>query len=268
MASMVAGDPVPEGVLHEQIPGEALRLVTEAAGHSLVLRVTGSLGVRLHCPRLAPLLDAMGRRRFRDIDFFGYMREQRELERLLRSRGYVADRQMAQSQEWGVKRLLYEHPDTHVKIDVFMDELKMAHSFEFRGRLELDSPTIPLADLLLSKLQIHEITENDLMDMAVLLAEHEIGPGDPEQIDIDRIVGILRADWGFCHTALDNIAKCEVALGRYAAIAPGVAVVIRERLSEVRDRVDAAPKTMKWKLRARVGTRARWYEEVHELDRA
>ncbi len=73
-----------------------------------------------------------------------------------------------------MKRLIYEHPETHIKIDVFMDELVMAHTMHFKGRLDLDFPTIGLADLLLSKLQIHQITENDSIDTIVLLAEHEV----------------------------------------------------------------------------------------------
>jgi len=35
----------------------------------------------------------------------------------------------------------------------------------------------------------------------------------------------------------------------------------------LREKVDSAKKSTRWKLRARVGTRARWYEEVDDVDR-
>jgi hypothetical protein len=264
---MPATDPAPGPLLHERIPGEAIRLIEAAAGYPLMLRVTGSVAVRLHSGEHAAMLDALGRRQFRDIDFWSYSKQQKDLERLLEAHGYVADRQMKHVQEWGVKRLIYEHPGTRVHIDVFMDELVMAHAIDFTGRLELDSPTVPLADLLLSKLQIHEITENDLIDITVLLAEHDFGPDDRESIDLDRIAGVLRASWGFYYTTIGNIDKSSTALGRYKALPSALAGAVRERLGAMRDRIEAEPKSRKWKLRARVGTRAQWYETVEEVDR-
>ena len=38
-------------------------------------------------------------------------------------------------------------------------------------------PTLPLAELLLSKLQVVKINRKDVLDALVLLAEHPLGPG-------------------------------------------------------------------------------------------
>lgn len=251
----------------ERIPGEAARLLDIAAERSLTLRLTGSLAVRLRCPEHGALLSALGRRPYRDIDFFGYTREQRHLEQLFVSEGYEADPTIRQSQEWGIKRLIYTHPDTHIKIDVFMDELVMAHTVKLVGRLELDEPTVTLTDLLLSKLQIHEITENDLIDLTVLLAEHGFGLDANQGIDLDYIAGIMARDWGFCYETFQNIDKHHTALTRYATLPDHVAEVVRERLDTLRQRIDEEPKSTRWKLRARLGTRAPWYEEVDEVER-
>ena len=47
---------------------------------------------------------------------------------------------------------------------------------------------------------MHEITENDLIDMTVLVAEHDFRSNNPERIDLDRIIAPLATDWGFFHT--------------------------------------------------------------------
>jgi hypothetical protein len=256
-----------EEALHGRIADETTRLLKAASDHKLHLRVTGSMAVMLHSPGHASLLDEMGRRRFRDIDFWAYSKEQRQLEKLFEGDGYVADPTIKRAQEWGVKRLLYLQPDTKVKIDVFMDELVMAHKIDFKGRLDLDYPTIGLTDLLLSKLQIHAITENDLIDMIVLFAEHDLGSRDKELIDTNHIVDVMKRDWGFCYTTLENLAKSEQAVDRYPSLPSEVSQTARSRMRSLRDQIEAAPKTTGWKLRARVGTRARWYEEVDDVDR-
>lgn len=259
-------DSTAEELLHGRIPNEAMRLVEAAGGRSLHLRVTGSIAVRLHCSTHASLLDAMGRRRFRDIDFWGYAKEQKQIEQLLEKDGYLADPTIKLAHEWGVKRLIYENPETHIKIDVFMDELVMAHTIQFKNRLDLDFPTINLADLLLSKLQIHEITENDFIDVIVLLAEHKPGSGDRELIDVTYISDVLRNDWGFTYTALDNLKKCREALARHDLPAE-VAEQVRTRIAAMIEQVDAAPKSTRWRLRARLGTRSKWYEDVDDVHR-
>jgi hypothetical protein len=260
-------DPNYEEALHGLIPDEAMRLVEAASSRSLHLRVTGSLAVRLHSSEHAPLLDAMGRRRFRDIDFWGYAKEQKQLEHLFAADEYVADPEIMRAHEWGVKRLIFEHPQTRIKIDVFMDELVMAHTIGFKGRLDLDYPTTDLTYLLLSKVQIHEITENDMIDMIVLLAEHDFGKGNRELIDSATIVEVMRGDWGFCYTTLENLTKCDAALDRYPMLPADVVQRVRARLGALRDQIVSAPKTTRWKMRSRVGTRARWYEEVGDVNR-
>lgn len=244
---------------------EAEQLLRAADEQRLVLRLTGSLAVRSHCREAASLLDAMGRRPARDIDFMGVWKQQRDVSRMFETRGYLPDPDIKQAQEFGVKRLIYQHPDTTIKTDVFMDDLVMAHVVPFGGRLELDSPTISVTDLLLSKLQIHEITENDLLDSIAVLGDHEVGGGDREAIDAAHIASIMSKDWGFWYTTLGNLEKIESAIERYPVIPAPMAENVRARVGALRATIEETPKTAKWKIRARMGTRVRWYEEVAEV---
>jgi hypothetical protein len=245
---------------------EAREILRLAAERSVVLRLTGSLAIRALCETHAALLDELGRRPYRDIDLLAYSKQKRAITDLFEQRGYVADRSITQLQEFGIKRLIYEDPSSHIKVDVFMDELVMAHTIPFLGRLELTEPTISVTDLLLTKLQIHEITENDLMDTIVLLAEHDVAPATVA-INVSYITDIMRKDWGFYHSTMMNLEKVREATERYSALPDGVSSVVRARLSTLKDAIAGAPKTQRWKMRARVGTRVRWYEEVHEVDR-
>jgi hypothetical protein len=252
--------------LSDRIPPEALNLVEEATRSSLLLRVTGSVAIKLHCDRHWPLLVKLGRRPYHDIDFWGLGKEQREIERFFSDRGYVADPTVKHMHEWGIKRLIFEHPESAVKVDVFMDELVMAHTIDFKQRLGLDYPCVSLADLLLSKLQIHEITENDLMDSLVLLLEHGYGTGEDE-IDIDHIASVLARDWCFWYEAMENIGKLRQSLTRYEAITGHDEVTLEAKLAKLEERIETEPKDRRWRLRAKIGTRKRWYELVGDVAR-
>jgi hypothetical protein len=245
------------------ILAEADELIRIAAERKTTVRLAGSLAVRAQCPAHAPLLAALGRRPYRDIDLMAYWKDKRQVAALFEERGYLLDPAVRQAQEFGVKRFVYEHPDSHLKADVFCDDLVMAHTIPFGGRLELGGPAITVTDLLLTKLQIHEFTENDLIDCIVLLAEHE--PGDT--IDTGYIAGIMRKDWGFCHSTQLNLEAIGAALPRFPALPAGVAATVGRRAATLNDAIGSAPKTQKWKLRARLGDRVRWYEEVEEVNR-
>ena len=246
---------------------EALRLVGRASERHLTLRITGSLGILLCCPSAGGLLETLGRRPLRDIDLMAYAREQQAIEALFNEEGWALDPTIRWAREWGVKRLIYRSSDDRFKVDVFLDQLVMSHTVDLRRRLELESPTIPLADLLLSKLQIHEITQNDLLDILVLLAEHGFADGGVDAIDRQRLLNVVSDDWGFWYTARTNLDRAEVALGGCTGIPPGVASRVQGRIMELRQGMEAAPTSRRWRLRAAVGTRLAWYQDVDEVER-
>lgn len=247
------------------VEAEAHALHDAAWSDSIPLRLIGSIAVRDRCPQHAHLMSTLGRREPRDVDLVTYSKHEKPVEALFTDRGYELDPTVRLSREWGIKRLIFANPSTGIKVDVFLDQLVMAHTIDFKGRLELDAPTVTLADLFLSKLQIHEITENDLIDMAVLLAEHQ--PAEGGELDQGRVVSMLVDDWGFQHSAEENLAKLHDAMGRWPDLPVPVRSRVEERIQQLEHALETNAKSRRWKLRARLGERLRWYEDVGEVER-
>jgi hypothetical protein len=130
---------------------------------------SGLLPSALTSENAGELLDLLERMPTRDIDFMGYSKEQAKADRMFKELGYEPDPSVAYSLEYGIQRLTYHQREEQIMAEFFLDELRMAHTLDFRGWLELDSPTISLVYLLLSKLQIHETTEKDIKDMIACL---------------------------------------------------------------------------------------------------
>jgi len=142
----------------------------------------------------------------------------------------------------------------------------MSHTIEFRNRLEVDRPTIPLIELLLEKLQIVRITEKDIMDIVILLAEHGLGPDDNDRINSPYFTQLLCDDWPLYYTATTNLEKTRIMLKNYASLLEdqGSVRTVEERIADLIDAASKKPKTLRWKMRARVGTRRKWYNDVDE----
>ncbi|MEW6567956.1 MAG: hypothetical protein AB1449_07285 [Chloroflexota bacterium] len=228
----------------------------------ILLRLIGALAFRTHCPRFGYLQDALGRV-FTDIDFASYQRFYKDIQRLLTELGYQEDRMV--SRLFGEHRMLFHDPVHGRHIDVFFDRLHFCHVVPLNGRLEVEQPTLPLAELLLEKLQIVKINEKDLIDTIMLLREHAVGEGDDETINAAVITGLTSKDWGLWRTLTGNLSLLGEFLARYPQLTWEDRDVVTARLDDLRQRIDAAPKTTQWKLRARLGDRVKWYEDVEEL---
>ncbi|MBA2311796.1 MAG: hypothetical protein H0V97_03240 [Actinobacteria bacterium] len=250
-------------VENEHFVAEALRVVEEADGQGIRLRILGSLAYRLHCPENIELFAKM-ERGLTDIDFAAERKQAREIRALISSKGYVEDAKLTMATEGG--RYYFEHPETGLGIDVFMDELYFCHPIPFKQRLHLDKPTIPLADLVLEKMQIVEINLKDVKDTLVLLLEHDVGGGEhgKETVDGEYIAGLLSNDWGFYYTVTQNLQKVENFIPEFDVIPKHQGETISKRIAQLVEAIESAPKTAKWKLRARIGRRRRWYQEVNE----
>ena len=67
-------------------------------------------------------------------------------------------------------------------MDVFFDKFRMDHTVDFRQRLGLDDLTIPITDLLLTRVQIVKVTEKDAKDIVAILEDHELGSMDDREV--------------------------------------------------------------------------------------
>jgi len=256
---------------------EALRVVAVAADHGLLVRLMGGMAVRAH----APDWTARTRRTEVDLDFVTVSRDRAAFYELLEREGYSPDRQ--HNALFGRKQGYFVDIPRNRPVDVLVDTLEMCHRLEFASRLPLSLPTLPLADLLLSKLQVVKINRKDVLDALVLLAEHPLGENDggPDSthgrgtISVPRIIDVTANDWGWWRTVTGNLDKLaqyvetelrdedlDVGGGRPVHFAPG------PQVQALRGAIDAAPKSTRWRLRARVGDRVAWYTEPEEVGHA
>jgi len=230
----------------------------------VVMRLIGALAFRTHCQEYGYIQDKLGRE-FTDFDFASYPRFTREITRVLTELGYSEDKQVTQL--FGDRRMLFHDPVFERHIDVFYNVLDFCHPINFVGRLEIEKFTLPLAELLLEKMQIVQINEKDLIDSVMLLREHQIGDIDVETINAERITSILGNDWGFWRTVTGNLKVLNERLDTYGNLSAQDRQVVRERIEQLQERVDAQPKTLRWKARAKIGEKLKWYKSVEELER-
>jgi hypothetical protein len=113
------------------------------------------------------------------------------------------------------ERQIYFHPKGWFYVDVFFDKLLVAnHPIDFKGRLELDYPTITVTDMLLEKIQMWEaFSAKDLKDCltAPKSTQHK-RKNQKESIDASYIAKLLAQDWGFWYTATTNLKKIKMFL--------------------------------------------------------
>lgn len=235
------------------------QLIDEADKQGIELRLLGSIAFRLHCPKYVGHLDAM-KRDLTDIDFAASGSDRRKIRAFFKRLGFIEDKDILVVMEGA--RYSFQHPRNGLGVDVFFDRLDFCHPIDLGDRLDLDSPTICLCDLILEKLQIVEIDEKDVKDLIVCFLEHDLGKDDRESIDGDYIAHVLSRDWGFWYTATTNLPKIKSFLGRYEALSEGERRTVVERIDRLLDRIEAEPKSLRWKARARIGTKVRWYKEV------
>lgn len=248
-----------EDRLEHEIRAEAQRLAGRLMDGAAPARFMGGLAVWLRAPsvRRPPF-----ERPYRDLDLVAPGRTRAAVQAFLEAEGYIPDKQF--NMLYGAQRLYYAAPHGSWSVDVIFDRLEMSHVLDLRSQLGSKEPTIPLADLLLTKLQIWEINRKDLTDALCLLADHPLGDTDVNSIGIGRIISVLGADWGFCHTVEKNLNRVEeLARTEDLGVLPRDVSV---QVSLLRSTIGAAPKSLAWKARARVGERMRWYERPEEVD--
>jgi hypothetical protein len=134
--------------------------------------------------------------------------------------------------------------------------------------LDLEPFTIPLADMLLEKMQIVHINEKDIIDTIMLLREHEIGEGNmPETIDAQYIATLLSKDWGFYYTFTTNLARVQEKVTNTQELSEDDRIDVGKKIRALSDILEKQPKTFGWKMRAKIGTKNKWYKDVEEVRR-
>jgi hypothetical protein len=253
---------VTESASEPEIVGHGRRLVAEAAARDLQIRLVGGAAFWLRVGDRARRLLA---RPYPDLDIVAHKRRSRDLRTLLEQLGYRPERTF--NAMHGATRLLYRSPDNAHQIDIFLDEFAMCHKLDLGQRLEKEQVTLPAAELLLTKLQIHQLNHKDLVDILMLMSDHELADSDgPHLINAARIAELCSRDWGLYTTITDNLMLVEERTTGIVTDAV-LAETIRERIKTLRTRLDKAPKTTGWNLRAAIGRRLQWYMLPEEVVR-
>ena len=227
---------------------EGERLVATAAERGLTLRLCGGAAVAHACPsaRTAPLA-----RPYKDVDVVALRRERKPLSELLEELGYRSRDEFNVLS--GDSRLLFWDDVNDRQLDVLLDRFEMCHALDLAPRLDAHQVTLDPADLLLTKLQVRETNDRDVKDALALILDT-----DP---DVGRVADVLCDDWGWWRTVTE-------VLNRVVAAASTLEVADAERVrawaERLRSEVDGRPKSVQWRLRARIGDRIRWYEEPDE----
>jgi hypothetical protein len=246
----------------EKFENELKRILNASDHAGIILRVIGSLAFQMHCQKYGYLQAAMGRA-YTDIDFAAYQRQAKEIRVLMAGLGYQENHEVFIISEGN--RAIFERPDLNLHIDVFFEKLDFSHVIYWKDRLEVDYPSIPLAEMLLEKLQIVQINEKDIIDTIMLLLEHPLGEIDDETINIKRIADLCSVDWGLWRTITMNLDKvCKLAQG-YQQMTDEQKEAIEAQVKTAMERINQQPKSLAWRLRARVGDRIKWYKDVDEF---
>jgi hypothetical protein len=238
---------------------EGMRLLGRARSNQLPLRLLGGVAIRLRAPGELP---RAFERRYADLDFVTGKRSSRDAQRFFAEAGY--EPHVAFNALHGQERLLFFDRENDRQVDVFIGAFAMSHRIPIGERLELERDTVPLAELLLTKLQIAELNEKDVRDALAILHGHPVGESDGDSVNAARIAEVCSGDWGLWRTFTGNLSTCREHVDRYELPADEKGR-LRERIDEVLQRVEREPKSRGWKLRAKIGERKRWYELPEEV---
>jgi hypothetical protein len=247
----VAGSP-------SEIVAEGERLVRLAAAADVPLRLIGGVAIRLRAR--VPVPDSLARA-YGDLDFVAARGRSGDVSRFFREAGYEPDGPF--NALHGKRRLIFHGGAQGEKVDVFVGEFAMCHRVPFDERLLLEPDTLPLAELLLTKLQIVELNEKDVRDALALLHGHEVAEHDGDAVNGARVAELCASDWGLWRTFTRNVEECRDRVAAYA-FPDGDGRGVTARFEALLERIDREPKSRGWRLRARVGERVRWYELPEE----
>ena len=241
---------------------EGVRIVEAVTAGGATARLIGGVAIAVHASRGLPAPLA---RDYADVDIVTTKSGGGSVMRVLATIGYLPNERFNALN--GHRRLVAYDEAHDRRIDVFVGEFRMCHVIPVARRLNLERHTIPLAELLATKLQIVELNAKDIKDVLALFVEHDVADHDADAINGDWLARLLSSDWGLWRTSTDTLATVREHLPQI-----GLTVEEQDRIAQRIDTlislVNATPKSFGWKARSRLGTRAKWYDEPEEIAHA
>jgi hypothetical protein len=241
---------------------QARDLQQNLASHSIPAKLIGGLAIALRCPGMQ---EHGLSRDYHDIDICARARDAKVMDAAMAKLG-LEPHQHFNAMNYG-RQMMFSNPVTGMHVDVFLDVLRMCQELKFSDRLNVDGHwSLPVSDLALSKLQIVELTDKDKTDLLALLLEYEPTPNSEDGLNVTRITDVCRANWGWWQSSVTTLDVCRAHAT--TCLTPAASERAAARIDALHAAIDAAPKTARWKARARIGTRAKWYELPEETQPA
>ena len=248
------------GDIRADMVEEAVRVAEEAERGDVVLRLLGGVAVKV---RAKDGLEPAFEREYADLDWITPKGKTSQVQKFFESLGYVPQTRF--NALYGRERLLYLDEEHNRQVDVLVGTFRMSHEIPFGKRMTLEPLTVPLAELLLTKLQVIELNEKDVRDALALLHDHPVGEEDGDNVNGAHIAKLCSSDWGLWRTFTANVEALEGHLERYDLADEGKERII-ERIKALLKRIEEEPKSFGWKMRAKIGDRKRWYELPEEVE--
>ena len=234
---------------------EAKRIIEVAQQKKITLKLFGGVSFFFRCPSAK---HRALQRNYVDIDFMGHAKQSRDIKELFVELGYVPRDRFNAMQ--GYRRLIFNDLEHQRRVDIFLDMFEMCHKFNFKDRLEVDKYTISLADMLATKLQIVEVNQKDLKDMGSMFLDHDVGDDDTlEVINGAYLAKLCSDDWGIYKTFIMNLDRILTMMSEFG-LDEAERTTVGNRTTRLKKMIEEAPKSFKWKMRARVGEKVQWYE--------
>lgn len=242
---------------------DALTIIQAAKQKQIELRLMGATAIYYRCPKSRQLTDVMNRP-LTDLDFMTLSKYVRHIPSLFASLGYEGNERV--NALYGLRRQIYTDPRNGRQVDIFVDKLAFCHEVDLTRRLEIDAVTLTPADLLLEKMQIVKIGEKDVKDTVLLLREHELGESDSNAVNVNYIARLLAGDWGFYYTSTANLKKTRDYTDALPMLSPDDKQLVKSKIDALLDRIEKESKSFKWKMRAKAGTKMKWYTDAEDVE--
>jgi hypothetical protein len=248
--------------IEQDIVREAERIITESERQGILLRLVGGLAIYLTSPKAAehPRL----KRSYADLDVVGLQTSVRKIKELFIGLGYQPDQRF--NALHGSSRLIFYDLSHHRHVDVFLDYFRMCHTLDLRQRLLAGRLTIPLVDLLVTKLQVRQLNAKDVQDILAILLDHELSNEEQEnRIDLSYLCKLTSCDWGLYTSVSDSLRQVCETMSDFLQGEDQRQVL--EKIGDILQAMQNVPKSTRWKLRAIIGRRVEWFDLPDEVNR-
>ncbi|MEW5717698.1 MAG: hypothetical protein AB1817_03640 [Chloroflexota bacterium] len=248
--------------LVEELEKEARQIIQTATRAQLSLWIMDPIALWHRCQGRRRLLTVPQQRQF---GLAGQSERLPQIAQLLGNLGY--QRKTPANAPPTTRRLLFTDLRKSLNLVLMLDTFEMYHRFDFKPLLHTNDPIAPATVLALTRLQLVEMPDEALSDLAALFIEYDVSlVPKANQIDASQITALCVDDWGWYKTISMNLEQL-IYFAEDSLLLAERNVVI-ERARRLKSGMDASPKSLRWQARARLGETVRWYETPVEIGAA